>query len=489
MTADPVATPPSVTATPVPPGFGLVLDPGVRRIDDGRVLVGGSPLRLLRLRPAGAAAIDAWTAGEPVGPTANRARLARRLLDAGLAHPRPPRAPVAAGSVTVVVPVFGGPADLEPTLRALHEPGADPAVAEVVVVDDASPDPAALAVVAERWGARFVTRPVNGGPGAARNTGLALVVTPVIAFLDADVEPEPGWLEPLLAHLADPAVAAVAPRVRPTPGAGVLDRFDREQSPLDLGPDEARVVPGSRVAYVPSTALVARTDALRAAAGFDETLRTGEDVDLVWRLTAAGATVRYEPAATVRHPARADLGAWVRQRVAYGTSAAALDARHPGSVAPLAVSGWTAAAWGLAVAGQPLGGAAVAAVTTALLPRRLGPLDHPWAEAARLAGRGHLGAWRPLAGAATRAWWPVTLGAAVVSRRARRAAVLAAVVPPAIDWWQGDRAVDPVRYLGLRVLDDVAYGSGVWLGCLRQRRAGPLRPTLTSWPGRGRAGR
>lgn len=516
--SDPGVAPPVIRAVPpaapvaVPAGFGLRFDPVVRRVDGGRVLIGGSPLRLLRLSPAGATAVGDWIGGATVGATPSRGRLARRLLDAGVAHPVPPigSGPAAAAApdgpgaaldeplsgtatVTVVIPAHGRPRDLERTLRALHA-STDPHIAEVVVVDDASPDPASLARVAADGRARIVRCDRNGGPGAARNRGLATVISPVVAFVDCDIEPEPGWLDPLLAHLADPAVALVAPRVRAAVSgpdgtvadsmAGLLERYEQERSPLDLGADEARVAPGTRVAYVPSATLVGRTDVLRTAGGFDEALRVGEDVDLVWRLVEAGHTVRYEPTAVVRHPARPDLGAWVRQRFAYGTSAAALDARHPGSVAPVAVSPWTLGAWGLAALGHPGLGLAVGGIATTLLPRRLAGLTHPWVEAVRLAGWGQLAAGRPLASAITRTWWPIALGAAVVSRRARPAVVAAAVVPPALDWLRGDRALDPVRYVGLRLLDDASYGAGVWAGCRRTGRLGALRPALVSWPGR-----
>ena len=64
----------------------------------------------------------------------------------------------------------------------------------VIVVDDDSRDPAAIARVASGAGARVLRREVNGGPGAARNTGLASADTPLIAFLDSDCVPGPaGW--------------------------------------------------------------------------------------------------------------------------------------------------------------------------------------------------------------------------------------------------------------------------------------------------------
>ena len=135
-------------------------------------------------------------------------------------------------------------------------------------------------------------RGVNGGPGPARNTALGMVGTEFVAFLDSDCVPPPDWINALAGHFADPLVAAVAPRVvNAGPGPG--------GSPLDLGPRPARVAPLTRVAYVPTAALVARRAAI--GDGFDEALRYGEDVNLVWRLIEAGWRVRFEPAVRVAH--------------------------------------------------------------------------------------------------------------------------------------------------------------------------------------------
>src|SRR5204862_5743292 len=47
----------------LPEDFGLALDPSTRIVDDGRVLVGGTPPRILRLTAAGGAAVAGWAAG------------------------------------------------------------------------------------------------------------------------------------------------------------------------------------------------------------------------------------------------------------------------------------------------------------------------------------------------------------------------------------------------------------------------------------------
>src|SRR5690348_15272987 len=73
----------------VPAGLRLQADAGTRLVGGGAVLVGGSPVRVLRLTPAGARQVAAWLSGAPVPANTAARTLARRLLDAGIAHPEP----------------------------------------------------------------------------------------------------------------------------------------------------------------------------------------------------------------------------------------------------------------------------------------------------------------------------------------------------------------------------------------------------------------
>lgn len=488
---------PTGALVPLPLGWGVTLASGTRRLDDGRVLLGGSPLRLLRLSAAGAALVDRLAGGEPVPASSAAQRLVRSLLAAGLVHPRP--TPAAPGeratpptAVAVVIAVHDRAGGLAATLADLATWRiAGPPPVEIVVVDDASAaaERAATARVVHNAGAVVVRHAVNRGPAAARNTGWRATSAPVVAFVDADCLPAPGWLDHLVAHLDDPLVALVAPRitVAPAPGASHwLVTYEVTRSPLDLGATEAIVRPRSPVPYVPATAFVACRRALDAMDGFDEALRVGEDVDLVWRLAEAGWTVRYEPAARVGHPVRADLAAWLAQRVAYGSSAAALAQRHGAAAAPLVISRWSLAAWVLVGLGRPRFGAAVALASTAALGLRLRGrtrrprIAHPWRIAGRLAGSGHLRAAEVIVVALRRGWWPPAVLAAVVSRRARLVVLAAVVVPPVVEWVRRPpgAGVGPVRWFALRLADDIAYGAGVWVGVIRRRSFAALRPDL-----------
>jgi hypothetical protein len=211
---------------------------------------------------------------------------------------------------------------------------------------------------------------------------------------------------------------------------------------------------------------VCRTETIRAIGGFDTSLRFGEDVDLVWRLGEAGWVCRYEPASVVHHARRPDGGAWLRQRVGYGSSAAPLAKRHRGALAPLRMSGWSIAAWSLAAIGRPAVGTTVGAGSALALTRKLP--DLPPRVAVRLAGLGNLHAGDQIGSAVRRVWWPLLALAAWRSRSARRVLLAAAI-----------GARHP-----LRLADDVAYSAGVWKGMLAEHTLDPLVPEISAWPGR-----
>jgi len=402
------------------------------------VMIGGSPLKLFRLTEAGTAVVFRIAAGDAVAESA----LTTALLDAGAIHPGHATPHHTSADVTVVVPTFGA---------AEHAP------VGAIVVDDGSRPPVQGATV------RLTT---NRGPGAARNRGLELVTTPLVAFVDSDVELDEGWLDPLLAHFVDERVALVAPRVRTRRDDTALGRYEHDHSPLDLGPEPGRARAGTRVGYVPSAAIVCRTEAIRGVGGFDTSLRYGEDVDLVWRLGDAGWTCRYEPDSVVHHARRPDAMSWIRQRVGYGSSAAPLSMRHRGALAPLRVSGWSITSWALAAIGRPMFGAAVGAGSAIALIKKLP--DVPPRTSLRLARLGNLHAGDQIGSAVRRVWWPLLAVAAWRSKSARRVLLAAAI---------GSRHP-------LQLADDAAYSVGVWKGILAERTLGPLIPDISSWPGR-----
>ncbi|OMC38885.1 mycofactocin system glycosyltransferase [Mycobacterium sp. GA-1841] len=470
-----------MTGPRLPDGFAVQVDRRVKVLGAGAALLGGSPTRLLRLAPTAQTMLNG---GRLEVHDAQSAQLARTLLDATVAHPRPPSGP-SHRDVTVIIPVRDNVSGLHRLIAALRG-------LKVVVVDDGSAVPVAQSEFAGmHCDVQVLRHLTSNGPAAARNTGLAACETDFVAFLDSDVVPRRGWLEALLGHFCDPAVALVAPRIVGLHTAdNVVARYEAVRSSLDLGVREAPVVPYGPVSYVPSAAIICRRSALTAVGGFDETMHSGEDVDLCWRLVESGARLRYEPIALVAHDHRTDLREWFNRKAFYGSSAAPLAVRHPGKTAPVVISGWTLMVWLLLAMGSCVGylGSVVLAIFTGRrIARSLSTVDTEPTEVAAVTARGLWSSALQLCSAICRHYWPVALIAALLFRRARHAVLVAAVLDGVVDWatrrGNTDDDTKPVGLLThvlLKRLDDMAYGLGLWTGVMRERQLGALKPQLRS---------
>lgn len=466
-------------AAGLPDGFEVSIRADVRRLGDGRVLVGGSPLRAIRLTEGAVGLLDR----SRLRVVDRRSRvLAQRLLDANVADPVLTTMP-STDSITVVVPVRDRPEQLDRALAALHP-------LPILVVDDGSTDPEAVAEVVARHGARLIPLPVNVGPAGARNAGLASVTTPYVAFVDSDVEVTAKALMQLSRHFDDPCVALVGPRVVSVARSSRPrwhERYDERASSLDLGGRACSVRPGAAVAWLPSACVVGRVHLL--AGGFDEKLRIGEDVDLVWRLVAAGHTVRYDPTVVARHDTRPTLVGWLGRKFAYGTGGAVLAQRHGDHTAVARLSPAMALAAGALLLRRrwsvPVAAACLARSASSLAATLPEPVVTP-RLVAQISLRGLGWSLRQESSLLLRHWWPAAVVGAIASRSVRRAVVTACVVDVLAAAAEGVRERHVAAFVGRR-MDDLAYGAGLWCGSVRARtpkalavrwvrRPGPTRP-------------
>src|SRR5689334_21235100 len=126
------------------------------------------------------------------------------------------RRPELMPSVSIVVPLFNKERYVRRALESIaRQTQSD---FEAIVVDDGSKDNGA-AVVEQFPDSRFrLIRQSNQGPGAARNRGLAECSAELIAFLDADDEWLPDYLEGGERALRDHPASAVACAYLDCPG-------------------------------------------------------------------------------------------------------------------------------------------------------------------------------------------------------------------------------------------------------------------------------
>lgn len=227
------------------------------------------------------------------------------------------RRPNGPAGVSAIIPHYGDPAATIALVTALATQ-ADPAVAEIIVVDDASPLP-----FPEHPNVRIIRHERNAGFGAAVNTGLAAATGELALVLNSDLEIGPTFVHGLVEAADAWQPAVVSPQiVRPTGEPEWVGRhFPRTRhyvvewlTPLARFRDrpvlheavghDSRCVTGATLAvdWVVGAAMLLPVSAVRAVGGFDEGYHMNcEEVDLQRRLRAHGVPSVFVGTVTAVH--------------------------------------------------------------------------------------------------------------------------------------------------------------------------------------------
>jgi GT2 family glycosyltransferase len=231
---------------------------------------------------------------------------------------------------SIVIPTRNRLSYLEVALASIA-PDAARAGAEVLVVDDAGPSPAARAL-ATRFGASYEPHPAPLGLNVARNTGVERSDGELVVFVDDDIRASPGWLGALLdAARENPEVDVFTGPIRARLEGREPRTCGREGPPvttLDLGAQDT----DARYAWGANMAI--RRSALERVGPFDVSLEHGGD-EQEWqerlRAHTPGARVMYVADAAVEHRragADARLSSLSRAAYARGRAARRFDARR-----------------------------------------------------------------------------------------------------------------------------------------------------------------
>jgi glycosyltransferase involved in cell wall biosynthesis len=204
---------------------------------------------------------------------------------------------------SVIVAVRDQPAGLSRLVSALAAQTLPRERFEVIVVDDGSQRPLLLPGADGVWLRLVRQRPSNAY--VARNRAAELARGPVLAFTDGDCRPRADWLAAALAAIGDHDLLAgrIQPLLPARPsGWAVIDAmlFDQERF-VEIG-------------KAATANLLVRRAIFQRHGGFDSSLPSGGDWELVERCVRDGARLRYAPLAIVEHPVRSGALEFLRRR-------------------------------------------------------------------------------------------------------------------------------------------------------------------------------
>lgn len=256
-------------------------------------------------------------------------------------------------AITVCICTHDRPCYVQDCLNGLRQQTVSPSQFDIVVVDSASTGdvPSQLArMVSDMANARLL-RVERPGVSFARNAGAISVGCGYMAYIDDDAVPAPDWIERIAAAISEgerppaliggrilPYWEAPLPRWWPARLRGVLSIIEHEGRgeyrtaalPPDLEPYGANMI-----VHIPSLLAMGGFGPKSGRVG--KALLSDEEVQLAWRLQAAGHSVRYDSRIAVRHQIQAERlqPVWLLSRL-YWQGVSAVSTRrllgHPVSV-------------------------------------------------------------------------------------------------------------------------------------------------------------
>ncbi len=441
-------------------------------------LVTKTPLCVLRLNRSLTELVRRGMEGPLSAATAAEADVLEHLASKGFMERfrSAPDQPSELPTVSVVIPVKDRAEELKRCLASLATLSYPRELLQIIVVDDGSSDDSAE--VARQAGARVVPSGGTGrGPAAARNEGAAAARGDILAFIDSDCTASREWLAELIPAFDDHRTAAVGGLVDGMCTESAVDRYEAVMSSLSLGSRERTGSGGDDTFYLPSCNLLVRRLAFRSVDGFDDTMHVGEDVDLTWRLRDEGWTIAYLPAGRVLHEHRSTLRSFMSRRFDYGTSEGMLQILHPHRRKRMVVPPLLALLLALCVMAPFTGGwtllmaAGVLAVDATVVrlrfARRKLPVGLPALLSGRLRALGslvyylsyHLIRYYAIPLVVASLFFPL-FGLVTMGVLGCAAKVDHGIKKPQLSF---------IRFTGIYLLEQVAYGAGVFWGCLSRR--------------------
>jgi glycosyltransferase involved in cell wall biosynthesis len=187
--------------------------------------------------------------------------------------------------VSIVIPAYNAAATIEACLESVRGAMASWGPADLVVVDNGSTDGTYDRALESCGSMGRVLREPEASIGRLRNLGAAATAGPILSFIDSDCVIPPDYFAQAWTVFTTTGAGAAGSLYALPPSPGWIEAvWIRLHDMRRDGP----------VRWLNGGNLLVRREAFDAVGGFNETLRTGEDVEFCGRLRAAGTLIYHD---------------------------------------------------------------------------------------------------------------------------------------------------------------------------------------------------
>jgi glycosyltransferase involved in cell wall biosynthesis len=232
-------------------------------------------------------------------------------------------------NLSVVIPVYNGETDLPDLIECLRSQTYPADQVEYLLVDNNSRDNSVSIVQELATSTAINIRSLSENniqsSYAARNAGIRVATSDIIAFTDMDCRPEPQWLEQLIKPFSNHNIGLVAGEIIALPSHNLLEKYADKQETLS----QKHTLNNSFLPYGQTANLAIRRVIFEQVGLFRPYLTTGGDADMCWRIQQqTNYQLELASQAIVKHRHRSSLKALKSQWRRYGESNRYLHELH-----------------------------------------------------------------------------------------------------------------------------------------------------------------